>query len=151
MFSSVNLLGIEVFPYLVIVQGGIFLLVLWFLDRTLFKPILRILHQREERTDGYLREAEELEGAAQENLRQYEERLLGARKDTIEVKRAIVAQGVAKREDLLAGARKQANGILEEIRANIAGELAATRKALPDKIETLGRTIAEKVLGRAVL
>jgi F-type H+-transporting ATPase subunit b len=151
MFSSVNLLGIEVFPYLVIVQGGVFLLVLWFLNRTLFKPILHILHQREERTEGYLREAEDLESAAHQNARQYEEKLLSARKDTIEVKRAIVAQGIAKREELLAGARKQAGIILEEIRATIAGELATTRKALPDKIETLGRTIAEKVLGRSVV
>lgn len=151
MFSSVNLLGIEVYPYLVIIQGGIFLLVLWFLNRTLFKPILHILHQREERTEGYLREADDLEGAAQESVRLYEEKLFSARKDTIEVKRAIVAQGIAKREELLAGARKQASTILEEIRATIAGELAVTRKALPDKIETLGRTIAEKVLGRSVV
>lgn len=151
MFSSINLLGIEVFPYLVIVQGGIFLLVLWFLNRTLFKPILHILHEREAKTEGYLREAEDLEGAAQESARQYEEKLLSARKDTIEAKRAIVVQGLAKREELLAGARKQAGTILDEIRANIAGELAATRKALPDKIETLGKTIAEKVLGRSVI
>lgn len=150
MFSSINLLGIDIYPYLVIVQGGIFLLVLWFLNRTLFRPILHILHQREERTEGYLRDADNLEAAAQEKARLYEEKLLSARKDTIEIKRVIVAQGVAQREELLAGARKKASAVLEEIRGNIAGELAATRKALPDKIETIGRTIAEKVLGRPV-
>ena len=60
MFSSINIIGIEIVPGLLVIQGVIFPIVLWFLNKILFKPILKILQEREERTEGFLNQADEM-------------------------------------------------------------------------------------------
>ena len=64
MFSPVNLFGLTVYPLLLVVQGAIFLLALWILNKGLFKPVLKILREREERTEGFLCESERTEEKA---------------------------------------------------------------------------------------
>ena len=107
---------------LLIIQGVIFLLVLFLLNKTLFKPILRILHEREERTEGFFRKSEEIGKRAKETLEKYKERIQLAKKESLELKRKYVSEGNEEKENILNKAREETNKYLESIR---------------DKIETL--------------
>ena len=135
---------------LLIVQGVIFLLVLWFLKRTLFKPILNILHERDERTEGFLRKSEEIEEKAKETFAQYAEKLRQAKRETLDIKKRYIGEGVEIRENIMGKARQEANVFLEEIKEKISEETEASRRTLYQQIETLGQAIAEKVLGRSI-
>lgn len=150
MFSSINIIGIEIVPGLLIVQGVIFLLVLLFLNKVLFKPILKILHGREEKTEGSLSEADETEKKAEKSLKQYNEKFRQAKKEAIDLKRKFIVEGTEKKEALLTNARKEAQGFVEEMRRNIAEEAEQTKKSLHKQVDAIGKIMAQKALGRSV-
>ena len=150
MFSSINIIGIDIVPGLLVVQGLIFLLVLWFLDKILFKPIVKILQEREERTEGFLNQADQLGEKADETLAQYNEKFRQARKEALELKRKLILEGAEKREVEINRARKEAQGFLEEMRRNIAEEAEQTKKTLHQQVDALGKIVAQKALGRSV-
>ena len=135
---------------LFVAQGVIFLIVVAFLNKVLFKPMLGLLHEREEKTEGFMRDADEKEKAARSTLAQYQEKLRQDRKEVLEVKKQYVAEGTDARTALLEKARREANQSLEEIKDGIAKASEEARKTLGQQIETLGKEIAEKVLGRSI-
>ena len=150
MFSSINIIGIEIVPGLLIVQGVIFLLVLWFLNKVLFKPILKIIHGREEKIEGSLSEADETEKKAEKTFEQYNEKFRQARKEALELKRKLILEGNEKKEAAIDKARKEAQGFLEEMRRNIAEEAKQTQKTLHQQVDAIGQIMAQKALGRSV-
>jgi len=150
MFSSINIIGIEIVPGLLIVQGVIFLLILWFLNKVLFKPILKILHGREEKIEGSLSEADGIEKKAEETLEQYNEKFRQARKEVLELKRKIILEGTEKKEAAIDKAKKEAQGFLEEMRRSIAEEAKQTKKTLHHQVDAIGQIMAQKALGRSV-
>jgi F-type H+-transporting ATPase subunit b len=135
---------------LFVAQGFIFLIVVAFLNKVLFKPIVGLLREREEKTEGFMRDAGEKEKAARSTLAQYEEKLRQDRKEVLEVKKQYVAEGTDARTALLEKARREANQSLEEIKDGIAKASEEARKTLSQQIETLGKEIAERVLGRSL-
>ena len=135
---------------LFVAQGFIFHIVVAFLNKVLFKPMLGLLREREEKTEGFMRDAGEKEKAARSTLAQYEEKLRQDRKEVLEVKKQYVVEGTDARTALLEKARREANQSLEEIKDGIAKASEEARKTLSQQIETLGKEIAERVLGRSL-
>ncbi|HPD19998.1 MAG TPA: ATP synthase F0 subunit B [Candidatus Pacearchaeota archaeon] len=150
MFSSIKLIGIDITPGLLVIQGIIFLVVLWVLNKILFKPILKILHDREEKTEGFLNQADQIEEKAENTLEQYNKKIRQARKEALEIKRKLILEGAEKREAAIDKARKEAQGFLEEMRRNIAEEAEQTKKALHQQVDAIGQIMAQKALGRSV-
>ncbi|MFA4915405.1 MAG: F0F1 ATP synthase subunit B [Syntrophales bacterium] len=136
--------------YLLIVQGVLFLIVLWFLKKNLFKPILNILHERDERTEGFLRKSGEIEEKANKTFAHYTEKLRQARRETLDIKKRYSGEGLETRESIMGKARQEANVFLGEIKVKISEETEASRKDLYRQIGDLGQAIAEKVLGRSI-
>ena len=135
---------------LLLIQGGIFLLILWFLNRNLLQPVLKILHDREAKTEGFFAESEEMGKKVAAAAQGYEEKLGQAKREALELKRSSIAEGIRKREDILGEARSEASAHLDEIRAAVAKEVETTRAVLNEEVLVLGREIAEKILGRAL-
>lgn len=150
MFSPIKIIGIDVIPGLLFIQGVIFLFVLWFLSRVLFRPILKILQEREEKTEGFLNQADEAGKRAEKTLEQYNEKFRRAKKEALDLKRKLVLEGTEQKEAIFNQAKKEARGFLEEMRGNIAKEAEATRKTLRQQVESLGQIMAEKALGRSL-
>lgn len=150
MFSPIKIIGIDVIPGLLFIQGAIFLFVLWFLSRVLFRPILKILQEREEKTEGFLNQADEAGKRAEKTLEQYNEKFRQAKKEALDLKRKLVLEGTEQKEAIFNQAKKEARGFLEEMRGNIAKEAEATRKTLRQQVESLGQIMAEKALGRSL-
>ena len=65
----------------VFVQGGIFLLLMFFLHHLVFKPYLAMRKEQGEATAGARQVAEEETAAADERLADYQERLMTAKKE----------------------------------------------------------------------
>ena len=150
MFSSINLVGIDIYPGLLVIQGLAFLVVAVFLTKILFKPILKIIREREEKTEGFLNQADQVEEKAEKTLEQYNERFRQARKEALEVKRKLILEGAEKREAAIDKARKEAQGFLEEMRKSITEETEKTKKTLHQQVDAIGQIMAQKALGRSV-
>jgi len=135
---------------LLIIQGVVFLFVLWFLNTLLFKPVLQLFKKREEKTDGYFNQAENLKTKAQNTLDEYEARLAKTKKEILEIKKDHLSKGKQQRDAVLKKSRDEANTKLEDMRVALQKEVDGTREFLGLQIEVLGKAIAEKVLGRKI-
>lgn len=150
LFGTYEVLGIKITPWISLVQGVIFIIVLFILNKILFRPTLKILHEREKKTEGFFNDAEDMGKRAEKTLEQYNEKLRQAKKEALELKRKFILEGTEKKEAILGGARKESHEFLEEMRGNIANEAESAKKTLQQQVENLGTAMAERALGRSV-
>ncbi len=131
-------------------QIVVFFVLLYVLNRLLYRPVMDVLEERRQRTEGTLKEAERLEESARKGFEEYDRRF----KD-----------GVAKAQEERARIREKAiaegNSIVESARRDIQAELEKTKKelertekgvvsSLRESIPAISRTIAEKILDRRI-
>jgi F-type H+-transporting ATPase subunit b len=120
------------------------------LNQFLFKPLRRVIDERERRTNEARAALEEARAVQERRLDEIENRLKEARRDAFEVRDAAARAGRAKREEFMAEARQEAHKVVDEARQEIAGDLETARKDLEAEAERLAQMIAERVLGRPV-
>jgi F-type H+-transporting ATPase subunit b len=151
MFSTTfQIVGIEIIPGLVLVQAVIFLFVFWFLNTVLFKPLMAVLKERQEKTEGSARGADDIEAKAEAALQEYKDKFRQARREALDIKKKFVAEGVEVKEATLEKARQEASASLDQIREKIAQEAKTARETLRGEVETVGKSLAQKVLGRDI-
>ena len=138
-----------------LVPDGTLLLHLFFvvvmvvvLNRTLLKPINRILSEREKQITGRLREAEALAAESQQKLKQYDDTLRDARTAGYKLLEKERAEGLKDKEQKLRQSRdelsKQVAAQVEQIRKQeqtVKGELDGQAAAI-------GNLISSQVLRR---
>ena len=138
-----------------LVPDGTLLLHLFFvvvmvvvLNRTLLKPINRILSEREKQITGRLREAEALAAESQQKLKQYDDTLRDARTAGYKLLEKERAEGLKDKEQKLRQSRdelsKQVAAQVEQIRKQeqtVKGELDGQAAAI-------GSLISSQVLRR---
>jgi F-type H+-transporting ATPase subunit b len=132
-----------------LIQGGLFLVMVVALDGLLFKPWLAVQERRRESTRGALETAERLQAEAQARAEEYERRLRAAREQAQDVRSAARKEGQAEQAGRLAAARDAARHDIEAARAKTAGEAERARSALAGRVDELAREIVAKILGRA--
>src|SRR5918911_2463096 len=94
---------------------AIILVMVFILNHTLFKPINRILEEREERTRGRSGEARDILRRVEEKLRHYENALREERAEGYRLMEQVRAEAMLKRQESL-------NVVREEVSQLIAGE-----------------------------
>ena len=116
----------------------------------LFKPIGRILDERETLTDGAAAEARAAARQYQARLANYEETIRQARADSyrkLEQQRAVALE---ERRGLLQAARAEADAEIAKGKARIGAEATAARTTLEAEARQIAEQISRTVLGRAV-
>jgi F-type H+-transporting ATPase subunit b len=114
------------------------------LNRTLLKPINRILAEREKQITGQRMEAERLAAETEEKLRQYNEALHDARVDGYRLLDKERAEGLKQREEKLRQYR-------EEMSRAVAAQIAATRQqeeAAKRELETQAASMSDLISSR---
>jgi F-type H+-transporting ATPase subunit b len=128
-------------PFLVAVAGAHF--ILW-------KPMLAYLEGREDTVAKAVKETEELQSSAEQQLATLEEKLVSARARVVELHSAARGRAQAKEAEILSAARAAAEARVSEAVAGIATEQKAAASALESTATELSRDIAAQVLGRDV-
>ena len=144
--------GIVLWPDLRIlpIMIGLFAVLLVTLNALLFRPLLRTLDLRVERTAGARASAEKLATRADEILARYEAAVRDVRIEAEQARRAEVAEARSQTFARTAQARADAERQIELAEADIAGALSAARTQLRAEVEPLAREAASRVLGRVV-
>ncbi len=125
-----------------------FLILMVLLDRILFRPMLRILEERRERTEGRRRQAERIDAEAEAIWADYQEKIQQAKTEADRLRAQIIRRAEAERQKLLTQVAEESEKRLAEIRARVRGEMEEARKALEADARTLAQGMAEKLLGR---
>jgi len=117
----------------------IILVMVYVLNATLFRPINRILENREKRTRGRSTEAEEILSQVSEQLSDYERALRQARREAY-----------AFTEHERTGAMQERQKHLDEMRAKLAESTAVEKEAIQRQAEAARTSLESEARGIAI-
>lgn len=127
-----------------------FLLLMYLLNRFLFRPVVRLLEERKERTEGRRKAATAAEAEADALWADYQKRLAEARATSDRARAEVVRQAETERAKLVEAASATAEKAVSTARARVRAEAADARKALEADVRRLANDAANRILGRAV-
>lgn len=139
--------SIQLFP-----DGTIFfhialiLLMIWILNRTLFRPINKIIEAREKNKGGASSEAEMILGQVSEKESAYKKELLAARSEGYEIVEKIRSEAVQNRQTRVTRAKEEISGLMTEEKASIVEQEMAARQSIAADAEKIAERISTNIL-----
>jgi F-type H+-transporting ATPase subunit b len=127
-----------------------FIVLLIVLNFILFKPILKIMREREQGISSALEDAKSAQNSMQSLLERYNASLVDAKQKATGTYSVMYQQGLDSQRDMITAERTSAGQMLDKARAEIAAAAGAARADLKKEAEQLSRDITSKLLGRAV-
>ena len=128
----------------------LFLIFVFVLNRILFRPIGRVLDERETLTAGAASEARAVTRRYESKLTEYEAAIRQARAESYRRSEQERAAALDERRRLIEEAKQHANGEIGQAKEEIQGQVAAARAALESESRQIAERISRTVLGRTV-
>ncbi len=124
------------------------LVVIGAVNSLLFKPLLNVMRQRELAVTSARALADKASADAAAALQRLDQQSRAARAEVHREMETVRLTAEARRAELLAATRADANAQLDDAKARLAVDVAAVRERLAIEAETLGDVIVARVLGR---
>lgn len=137
--------------YTLLIQIIGFFILLVVLNQFLYKPVQRILKEREEKIEGSIKKAAQTDKEIAEGIISYEKKLKEAAVKGNEERARIRQEGIEKEKAALEAARAEAFRELTGIRNEIEASKKSAIAGLGTEAKSLARDIAGKVLERSVV
>ena len=132
--------------FLQAVPTVLIILLFYFILRAIFfKPLLAVMAERDARTAGAEKAAEDAQAAAAEKVKQYQEALKQARGQLYAEQEAARKKLSEERAAQLKQARAKASAEVRAAKERIAGELAAARRDVEATVSQLSAEIARRI------
>jgi F-type H+-transporting ATPase subunit b len=128
----------------------IILLMVFILNATLFKPINRILEEREKRTRGRSGEAHEILQRVEEQVTKYELTLREARSEGYHLMEQERAQAVGERQERLSAVRDEISRSVASEKEAIQTQVMEARASLNQEARRLAADIGSQILNRPI-
>ena len=125
-----------------------FIVLIFILNRLLYKPILGMLDKRKQQFAESEAEIKRLQETVEQKMAAYEEKLRQAKATAIEQKKEIIRQGAETAKEINDAARAEIPGLMEQFQSRMEREIDAAKRTLAGQSQRLSVEIAEKVLGR---
>lgn len=129
---------------------AIILLMVFVLNATLFKPINRILEERERRTRGRTGEAQDILQRVDEKVTKYEHALREARSEGYRLLEQERAEAISERQARLSAVRDEINHSIAEQKEAIGGQVSEARATLEQDARRLAADIGSQILHRPI-
>ena len=129
---------------------AIILVMVFVLNQTLFKPINRILEERERRTRGRSGEARDILQRVEEATTNYEHSLREARAEGYRLMERERAEAMNERQIKINTLREEINHIIEEEKASIRKQMEEARQTLEADARSIAVEISSQILHRPV-
>lgn len=138
------------FDMSVLIQAGLFLVLLLVLKPLLFDPMLKLFEERERRIDGAKLAARKIDEKSSNAKEEYERAMADARAAANAQSDALRQEAHQTESQILETARAQAALSLEQARASTEEQARDLRNALKTEAQRIGADLARKALGREV-
>ncbi len=125
---------------------AIILLMIWILNRTFFRPINRIIEQREKNKGGRFGEAETLLKEVAEKETKYNEALRDARSKGYELVEKERLKALNKRQEKLGTAKEEIQQKLTEETTQLEKQTAEARQSIAAEAEKMAEKISSNIL-----
>ena len=136
--------------FTIIIQAFNFFLLLVILNKVLYKPILKILEEREQRIDGQQQQAKKIIEDGQVLQGDYDKKLYNAKIEAMNTKNAARSAASEQANGIIDDSRKKAEEIINQMQQQMVLELAQAKKELEPELSVMSATIAQQILGRKV-
>ena len=120
------------------------------LNRTLYRPVNKILEEREQQTKGRMSEAQKALTETEKRLTLYEQTLREARVTgyhLIEVERA---SALTLREQAISSLREEMRLLVREQKSEISAQTEQARGTLEEESRTIAERISVQILARSI-
>lgn len=126
------------------------LLIVWAAYRRIvYTRLQQVLAEREARTEGAIRQAQEEIASAEERTAEYERAVREARAQIFLAQEANSRRTMEERAAALAEARKQAEAMVKAARASLDTDVQTAKAGLQQQADVLANQIIQTVLGSA--
>lgn len=130
----------------IFIHIAIILLMIWILNRTFFRPINRIIEQREKNKGGRFGESETLLKEVAEKETKYNEALRDARSKGYELVEKERTKALNKRQEKLGTAREEIQQKLTEETTELEKQTAEARQSIATEAEKMAEKISSNIL-----
>jgi F-type H+-transporting ATPase subunit b len=132
----------------IVIQVVQFLLLLFFLNRFLFRPTINLIEEREKKITTWKEETKNFHESMQARLQSYENQIVEAKGDA-QAQQELVTEELQKEEDKkLDAVSEEAVRIVASTQEKLQQETELLRGQLREQAEEMSQLVAEKVLGR---
>jgi F-type H+-transporting ATPase subunit b len=126
------------------------LLLIYILNRTLFKPINQVLEERERLGAGRIGEARRMLGEHEERLKRYEAQLREARSEAYQRLEAERREATLNRQRMISEVKADMATQIDAAKQEIAGQAAGAKQSLEKEARAMAATISSQILRRSV-
>ncbi len=132
----------------IVIQVVQFLLLLFILNRFLFRPTINLIEEREQKITTWKEETKNFHESMQERLQSYENQILEAKAQAQEQQELVTVELQKEEDKKLEAVSEEAVRIVASTREKLQEETELLRGQLREQAEEMSQLVAEKVLGR---
>ncbi|MCD7784885.1 MAG: F0F1 ATP synthase subunit B [Oscillospiraceae bacterium] len=141
-----EILGVNVWTALFTLANT--LLLFFVLKKFLFKPVMKIIDDRQKEIDDLYNSADTAKAEADEMRDEYQKKLEEARETGDKIISDAVTRAQSREEEIVSKANKEASAILEKAQEDIALEKKKAMGEVKDNISVIAVSIAGRVVER---
>ncbi|HBR57979.1 MAG TPA: hypothetical protein DEA22_11015 [Blastocatellia bacterium] len=139
--------SIQLFPDgTLLIHIALILIMIWVLNRTFFRPIKRIIDEREKQKGGRGGEAEEILGQVSEKSRLYDQTMLEIRSESYEMIEKERSEAVERRQQVISDARAESSRLLEKEKAELRDRVAEAKVEIALEAHKMADKISANIL-----
>lgn len=127
-----------------------FLILLFVLNLILFRPIRKIMKERNGIVETFNSDIASLTDEAQASMEEFEEKVLEARKEGMGKVQSMKDEGERAEVELIAATTQEVQAKIEEARKKVASDIQDARTELQKQVQTFSVAVSEKILGRSI-
>jgi len=127
-----------------------FLIFLFIMNRILFRPLRRIMTERESYIENVQKDIIDAQNQFEDLTHQIQKQEKAVRYEAFEQQAKLEAAGNQQAAKILTSVRKEINASKEQARKNIDGQISVAKKHIQKEAEDLAKSIIETVLHRSL-
>jgi F-type H+-transporting ATPase subunit b len=136
--------------YTLFIQMINFLVLLFVLNLILFRPIRKIIKERNQIVDNFNSDIASLTDSAQESAGQFQQKIQEARKEGAARVQSMKDEGEEAEADLIAATAEEVQTKIDEARKKVASDIQEARSHLQTQVQAFSVAVTEKILGRSI-
>ena len=125
-----------------------FLVLVFLLNKVLFRPIREALKARQARMDAQQSDIDFMETTGQGVDSETKDKLAAARREGVEARESLKQKGSEAEAALLEGIKREVDQEWSQVEERIKSEVAQARKSLQTQTQSFAQLLASKILGR---
>ncbi|MFT5170749.1 MAG: F-type H+-transporting ATPase subunit b [Candidatus Marinamargulisbacteria bacterium] len=134
--------------YEILMQAVNFIVLIFLLNKFMYKPLLGYLEKRETAIENDLTEAKESREQAEAQLKEQRDLMQGARLEAKEIRQKAEEAMASDRNAAIAKTKEESERLVDNAKKEISLDFSRSKKELLATIGSLSVGLSEKILGR---